>query len=162
MHDSMDGDAKYLTDICHLLNLIPDNASYSNQVLNHPQTMTTLKILMFCFAWRYSTIDGISAELEDLAFSSQSALQKILGDLHCCSEMASTELVGYVIGFTNDTNWAGFRHLQTVVHEYRSACEGLYMISQFVVLKVLLLCTVRYPTRLRTEFDSNAIERNLT
>jgi len=35
-------------------------------------------------------------------------------DLHCCSEMASTDLIGYIIGFANDTNWAGFRHLRVL------------------------------------------------
>jgi len=76
--------------------------------------MTTLKILTFCFAWRYSDLDGISAELGYLAFSGQRALPKIRVDLHCCSEMASTDLIGYIIGFANDTNWAGFRHLRVL------------------------------------------------
>ena len=76
--------------------------------------MTTLKILTFCFAWRYSDLDGISAELEYLAFSGQSALEKIRFDLHCCGEMAGAELLGHMIDFANDTNWAGFRHLRVL------------------------------------------------
>jgi len=76
--------------------------------------MTTLKILTFCFTWRHSDPDGVSAELGYLAFSGQRALPKIRVDLHCCSEMASTDLIGYIIGFANDTNWARFRHLRVL------------------------------------------------
>jgi len=47
------------------------------EIVDSPQTMATLEELTFCFAWRYFILDGISAELEDLASTGQSAHQKI-------------------------------------------------------------------------------------
>jgi len=76
--------------------------------------METLKIVTFCFGSRYSTLNGIPAELEYPAFPGQSALQKNRVDLHFCSEMAGAELVEHMIGFSNDTNWAGFTHLRVL------------------------------------------------
>jgi len=46
-------------------------------IIDTPQTIATLEEITFCFAWRDSTLGGISVEVEDLAFTGQSALQKI-------------------------------------------------------------------------------------
>jgi len=89
----------------------------SREIIDNPQTLSTLQTLTFFFIFHSFTPPvGISEELRELSLSNRSVLQRIQFYLQCDSGLNNGEgLLGYLEGLDlNHVHWSGFSRLLLV------------------------------------------------
>jgi len=89
----------------------------SREIIDSPQTLSTLETLAFFFIFHsFTPPAGISEELRELSISNRSALQRIRFDLQCDSGLTNGEgLLGYLEGLDLKlVQWSGFSRLLLV------------------------------------------------
>ena len=83
----------------------------SREIINSPQTLSTLKTLTISFIFHSFVLPvGISAEFRELSLSNESALERVRFDLQCESGLTS---LAYLKSFKLDqVQWSGFSRLR--------------------------------------------------
>jgi len=83
----------------------------SREIINSPQTLSTLKTLTISFIFHsFIRPVEISAELRELSLSNESALERVRFDLQCETGLTS---VAYLKSFELDqVQWSGFSRLR--------------------------------------------------
>jgi len=117
----------------------------SGEIINCPQTLSTLKTLAFCFIFHgFTPTVGISEELRELSLSNRSVLQRIRLDLQCDSGLTGgAGLLGYLEDLDlKHVQWSGFSRLLLVEVEVDVFAGGAGALAESYTLLERAMCEI--------------------